>query len=96
MKYQNKKKGNCPNCGKYGVHFGHHCFNSANKKKSELHNSIEYWCSACHITNTDSIHNNATLRKQLKRKHQLRIMEEEEMSEQEFIVIFGKSYLWEK
>jgi len=90
---KNKKEHSCPNCGQYGVHYWHHVYNGALKKKSEQYNAIEYWCDYCHIWGKDSIHNNAYLRRTLKQQHQRRIMEEESWSTEEFISAFGENYL---
>jgi len=84
---------NCPNCGTYGKHYHHHVFNGALKEKSEKYNAKVYWCWACHVTNKDSIHNNAELRSQLKKEHQIRIMEEENMTVDEFRIIFYENHL---
>lgn len=86
---------NCPKCGAYGKHYWHHVFNGALKEKSKQHDALIYWCWACHVTNKDSIHNDAELRLRLKKEHQIRIMEEYNITEDEFRVLFYKSYLYE-
>lgn len=80
------KVDDCEICGKYTNLSWHHVYgqNKASKRFSEANNAVLWVCWPCHVTNTDSIHNNAYLRKQLKAEHQERIMIEKNWTIQDW------------
>lgn len=69
----------------------HHCFGASNRKKSEKYGLkvyIHHW--KCHL---NGVHKDAELNKALKAKVQRIAMEHYNWTEEDFIKIFGKSYL---
>ena len=73
----------------------HHIFpGTANRKKSEKYGLVVYLChNRCHIFGRRAVHNNATTMKQLQRYGQLKAMQEQGWTEEDFRREFGKSYL---
>lgn len=73
----------------------HHIFSgTANRKKSEKYGLVVYLChNRCHIFGGSAVHNNATTMKQLQRYGQLKAMQEQGWTEEDFRREFGKSYL---
>lgn len=72
----------------------HHIFPAANRKKSEKYGLTVYLChNQCHIFGKHAVHNNATTMKQLQRYGQLKAMQEQGWTEDDFRREFGKSYL---
>lgn len=80
--------GNCELCGKYGDLDTHHIFNGAYRKKSEKYGATIPVCRKCH----DAIHREAKLRRILKLKYQVKIQTENNLTDEEFIGLFGKNY----
>lgn len=85
------KEGACDICGEWGTLSHHHIFTGSNKWISEKYNEFVWADWACHVTNADSIHNNAELRNRLKAEAQLRIMVLEGWTEDEWRVNIFKS-----
>lgn len=72
----------------------HHVFFGANRKKSEKYGLKVYiHHHKCHIFGKDSVHQNAKVDKALKAMVQQRAMQHYGWTIEEFIKIFGKSYL---
>jgi len=72
----------------------HHIFGAANRKKSTKYGLTVYLChNRCHIFGGMSVHQNAKTNMQLKRYGQLKAMQENQWSVDDFIREFGKSYL---
>lgn len=85
----------CPFCGRPGRHYWHHVFNGAFKEKSEKYNALEYPCWNCHELDNGSIEKDAKWKRQLKQKHQRRIMKELNWTMNQWIIEFGANYLEE-
>ena len=91
-----EKKDYCFLCGKNASsdYFGldeHHCFGGANRKLSEKYGLKVYLChNSCHLY---GVHQNAEINRALKAKAQKVAMQYYGWSEDEFRLIFGKSYL---
>ena len=83
----------CQLCGSFRQLETHHIFNQAYKKKSEKYGFLLTLCNSCHTGRKDSVHNNADLRKELKRMAQTEF--EKTHSREEFISEFGRNYLME-
>ena len=61
---------------------------------SPPHILVVYLChNRCHIFGRRAVHNNATTMKQLQRYGQLKAMQEQGWTEEDFRREFGKSYL---
>lgn len=73
----------------------HHIFpGTANRKKSEKYDLVVYLChNRCHIFGGRAVHNNAATMKQLQRYGQLKVMQAQGWTEDDFRREFGKSYL---
>lgn len=72
----------------------HHIFGAANRKKSTKYGLTVYLChNRCHIFGGMSVHQNAKTNMRLKRYGQLKAMQENQWSVDDFIREFGKSYL---
>lgn len=72
----------------------HHIYGSANKKNSEKYGLLVYLHhSKCHIFGKDSVHQNAQINKALKAQAQRILMIKKGWSVEDFIKIFGKSYI---
>ena len=83
---------NCVECGSNYVERHHIFFGQPNRKLSEKYGCIEYLCSAHHRDLAVGVHGlNKKLDLKLKQKHQKRL--EEEMTREQFIKIFGRSWL---
>ena len=97
-KKKNKIKTPIPNTDKYcvgcGVNYNleiHHVFGGANRNNSNEYNCTEWLCSNCHRGNNGVHGINRYLDTKLKQEHQERL--EKEMTREEFLRIFGRSYL---
>lgn len=72
----------------------HHIFASANRKLSEKYGLVVYLCGeSCHRNGKQAAHKNKDTALYLKRYGQEKAMKEQGWTEEEFISIFGKSYL---
>ena len=72
----------------------HHVFSGPYRKKSEEFGMTVYLHhSKCHIFGEDSVHKNNAVRFKLCKLAQEKAMENYGWTEQEFRVIFGRSYL---
>jgi hypothetical protein len=72
----------------------HHVFFGINRKNSEKYGLKVYiHHNKCHIFGKDSVHQNAKVDKALKAMVQKRAMQHYGWTIEEFIKIFGKSYL---
>lgn len=72
----------------------HHIFPGAYRKKSEKYGLVVYLCHyKCHIFGRDDVHRNKSNMLVVKRYGQLRSMQEQGWSEEDFIREFGKNYL---
>lgn len=94
-----KDKEHCFLCGRnanadyYGLDC-HHVFGGSNRKLSEKYGLKVYLChTSCHIFGKDSVHQNGKINKLVKATVQRRAMQYYGWTEQEFIAIFGKSYI---
>lgn len=91
-----KDKTHCFLCGKNsnGDYFGldeHHCFGSANRKLSERFGLKVYLChNSCHLY---GVHQNAEINNKIKAIAQKRAMQYYGWTTEQFIEIFGKSYI---
>lgn len=85
----------CEGCGKtrdlsiHHVYYGH-----GNRDLSSKHGAVCWLCWKCHQSSTGihGTHSNGELDKELKRVHQIRLMEEG-ISMDDFIDTFGRSYV---
>lgn len=73
----------------------HHVFGGANRKRSEEYGLWVYVRPDLHKQSRDSIHENAELDRTLKKWAQRICMEHYEMSVDDFIREFGRSYIIE-
>lgn len=72
----------------------HHCFGGANRKNSEKYGLKVYLHhNTCHIFGKQSAHQSAETNRTIKMIAQKRAMEHYGWSVEDFIRIFGKSYL---
>lgn len=72
----------------------HHVYSGANRKLSEKYGLKVYLHhNSCHIFGKNSVHQNGDVAKKVKRVVQLRAMRHYNWTEEQFIEIFGKSYL---
>ena len=71
----------------------HHCFPGVNRDNSSTYGCVEWLCYHHHREQPTGVHGgNIELDRELKKKHQLRLMQEV-MSIDEFVKIFGRSYV---
>lgn len=81
----------CLVCGTtYNIH-KHHVFFGANRKNSEKYGCWVYLCGRHHNLSSEGVHFNIALNLEIKRMTQRKF--EELYSHEEFIKIFGKSYI---
>lgn len=86
---QNKEK--CFLCGG-GASEEHHCiYGTANRKLSEKYGLKVYLCPLCHRIGENAVHKNYFTDIKVKQVAQAKF--EEKHTREEFIKIFGKSYL---
>lgn len=78
----------CYRCGRVGCD-RHHIFNGPMRNKSEEYGAVIPLCRECH----SFVHNNAELRLQYKKEWQIKLMDENGWTEDEFREIFKRSYL---
>lgn len=72
----------------------HHIFGGANRKKSEKYGLVVYLCgNRCHRNGRSAVHKNGDQMRRLRRYGQLKAMEEQGWTEENFRREFGKSYL---
>ena len=72
----------------------HHIFGGAYRKKSEKYGLVVYLCHRrCHIFAPSAVHQSTGQMQRLKRYGQLKAMEEQRWTEEDFRREFGKSYL---
>lgn len=88
----------CFLCGRNGANDPldrHHIFEStAYRNKSEKYGLVVYLChNRCHIFGKGAVHNNAKAMNRLHRYGQLKAMQEQGWTEDDFRREFGKSYL---
>lgn len=80
--------GFCEICGQYGERDTHHIFNGAYRTKSEEYGATVEICRRCH----NAVHNNIAIRHRLKAKWQEKIQKEHNLTDEQFINLFGKNY----
>lgn len=78
----------CRRCGRPATET-HHIFNASLRKKSEEYGAVIPLCRRCH----EMYHNNAEEYRKLKAEWQRKIMEEHDMSIEEWRLEFYKNYL---
>ena len=87
----------CFLCGRNGAEDPldrHHIFGGAYRKKSEKYGLVVYLCHRRrHIFAPSAVHQSAGQMQRLKRYGQLKAMEEQHWTEEDFRREFGKSYL---
>jgi len=87
----------CFLCGKNGYSDpldSHHIFNSAYRKKSEKYGLKVWLChNECHIFGRESVHRDQRIDNILKQHGQLKVMQEQGWTTEQFIKQFGKNYL---
>ena len=72
----------------------HHCFSGALRKKSERYGLVVDLChSRCHIFGKDAVHRNPESRERVQKWAQIKAMEENGWSVDQFRREFGKSVL---
>lgn len=84
----------CNGCGRWlwGTGEWHHTMNGTHqRKKADEDGLIIYVCGECHRR----IHQNALMRKAIKKESQIRWMKYYNKTEEEFIKRYGRSYLGE-
>lgn len=83
-------EGKCVICGRLGYMHLHHIFEGSLRKRSDRYGMTCFLCPVCHIGER-GVHMNAALNVKLKRAGQRKF--EKSHSREDFIKIFGKSYL---
>ena len=83
----------CAICGSTQWLEVHHVYNGPFRKKSERFGAVVDLCHFCHNEPPNGVHHNAENMRKLKARYQEKIMEEDGMTERDFIREFGKSYL---
>lgn len=91
MKSIIQKTKKCWVCGSTSVHEHHIFFGSANRKKSEQYGMKVWLCPRHHNMSNQGVHFDKQLDLYLKRYAQLEF--EKTHTREEFIEVFGKSYL---
>lgn len=72
----------------------HHIFGGPNRGKSEKYNLVVYLCgNRCHREGPQAAHRNSRTQEKLHIAGQLKAMQEQGWTEEEFRKVFGKSYL---
>ncbi len=72
----------------------HHVFGAANKKKSEQYGCLVDLCHhRCHLFGEYAVHKNAETMLSLHQHFQRKVMQEQNMTVEEFREEFGKSYI---
>ena len=86
--FQNEFTSNfCYRCGRYGATDWHHIFNTSNKKRSEKYGAMVKLCRNCH----EWVH--LYEMNKYKQIAEQKILTYYDMTERDFIDIFGKNYL---
>lgn len=90
----------CYLCGRYGTSMDpldmHHVFPGTNRKKSEEYGLKVYLHhNTCHIFGKNAVHANAKVCRKLQEEVQKIAMEKYGWSVEDFIRIFGRSYIRE-
>ncbi len=83
-------QGVCVLCGRKGYMHEHHIFEGSLRKRSERYGMMCMLCPYCHIGD-NGVHLNEKLNKKLKRAAQAKF--EKTHSREDFIKLFGRSYL---
>ena len=83
----------CAICGSTQWLEVHHVYNGPFRKKSERFGAVVDLCHFCHNEPPNGVHHNAENMRKLKARYQEKIMEEDGMTERDFIREVGKSYL---
>lgn len=82
----------CLICGTpYGLHRHHVFYGTANRKQSEKYGCWVYLCSRHHNGSMSSVHANPNMDTKLKKDTQRKF--EETHTREEFMAIFGRSWL---
>lgn len=76
----------------YNLH-KHHVFNGANRKLSEKYGLVIYLRADWHNMEKYSVHMDAKLDRKIKAEVQQKAMEHYDWTVDDFIIIFGKSYI---
>lgn len=88
-----KNNNECYMCGSEQWLEEHHIFEGSNRKISEKYGLKVKLCHFCHNEPPRGVHFNKTNMLILKKQGQLAFMEYYKKSKEEFIKIFGKSYI---
>ena len=89
-----KDMNRCIVCGHYGAEWHHVFEGQANRQKSDRYGLIVPLCPLHHRDGKEGVHGqNSTLYKGIKKYAQIKAMKRYGWSAEEFIEIFGKSYL---
>ena len=87
----------CWLCGRNGIGDPleeHHIFGGANRRKSEKYGLKVWLCgNRCHREGYEAVHRNARTQEKLHIYGQLKAMEEQGWTAEEFREVFGKSYV---
>lgn len=87
----------CHLCGKNGACDPlerHHVFEGRNRNNSEKYGAVVYLCGhECHREGKDSVHRNRFVSLTLKEEFQRKIMKEQNWTVEDFIEVFGRSYI---
>lgn len=93
MKSVLQKKKMCWVCGTtYNLHDHHVFYGTSNRKQSEKHGMKVWLCGPHHNLSNEGVHFNKEFDRELKRYAQVQF-EIKQGNREEFIKIFGKSYL---
>ena len=84
--------GICDLCGRYLPIERHHVYPGPFRKKSDKYGAVADLCHWCHNEPPDGVHHNRDMAEELKREYQIRLMEENGWTEEQFIKEFGRSY----
>lgn len=91
----NTQKGTCFLCRRHIQTEEHHIFGGANRPLSEAYGLKVYLCVECHRTGKTAVHNDKNTMDYLHRIGQ-EAFEHRTGSREEFMKIFGRSYIWER
>lgn len=86
------RKGMCYLCGRYGSTEEHHIFGGPNRTLSEQYGLKVYLCLECHQFGKHAVHKDQAVMNELHKQGQ-EAFENQLGSRQQFMQIFGRSYL---
>jgi ribosome-binding protein aMBF1 (putative translation factor) len=85
--------GKCELCGRETYLEKHHVWGGALQKKSDELGATAYLCLQCHRDGKAAVHKSGEAARVLKAQTQLRIMQEQGWTTEQFIFEFGRNYI---